>query len=98
MNRYIFDDLTKAYMNGLTSGLMQASLNLSTEMEKRERPCSRINCPLQYNENEEDFNSSNCQKVCQWYTPGFTIDDIIYLLENLLALAKQQKKERDGMK
>ena len=30
MNRYIFDDLTKAYMDGLTTGLMRASLGLST--------------------------------------------------------------------
>ena len=98
MNRYIFNDLTKAYMGGLTTGLMRAYLGVSTEMEKRERKCSRINCPLQYNENEKDFDSSNCQKVCQWYTPSFTIDDTIYLLENLLALAKQQKKEKDDRK
>lgn len=95
MNRYIFNDLTQAYMDGLTSGLMRASLQLSTEMEKRERKCSRVSCPLQRDLNSDNnFNDTECRKACQWYTPEFTIDDTIYLLENLLALAKQQKKER----
>ena len=99
MNRYIFDDLTQAYMNGLTTGLMRASLGLSTEMEKRERKCSRVSCPSQRDlNNDNDFDDTECRKTCQWYTPKFTIDDTIYLLENLLALAKQQKKERGDVK
>ena len=95
MNRYFFDDLTKAYMDGLTTGLMRAFLGLSTEMEKRERKCSRINCPMQRIENDTNFDDSKCRKACQWYSPEFTIDDTIYLLENLLTFTKQQKKERD---
>lgn len=97
MNRYIFDDLTQAYMDGLTSGLMRASLGLSTEMEKRERKCSRVSCPLQRDlNNDNNFDDTKCRTECQWYTPEFTIDDTIYLLENLLTLAKQ-KKERDNV-
>lgn len=98
MNRYIFNDLTQAYMNGLTTDLMRASLGLSTEMGKRERKCSRVSCPLQRDlNNNNNFDDTKCRKECQWYTPEFTIDDTIYVLENLLALAKQRKKERGGI-
>jgi len=88
------DKLSQAYLQGLSIGLTRAYLNLSTEKNKRK--CSRMNCPLQRNLNDDNFDDSECRKTCQWYTPEFTIDDTINLLEILLTLAKQQKKEKDN--
>ncbi len=84
----INNKLNQAYFNGLYTGLTKAHLNLS----EKERKCSRINCPMQRIENNTNFDDTKCRKECQWYTPEFTIDDTIDLLENLLAFAKQQKK------
>lgn len=84
--------LNQAYFQGLSSGLTQAHLNLL----KENRHCSRINCPMQRKENDNNFDDSKCKKTCQWYTPVFTIDDTINLLENLLTFAKNKKQQENG--
>ena len=86
--------LEKAYLNGLITGLINAHVNIASK-DKRDKKCSRENCILQRNLNDDNFDDSKCRNTCQYYTPTYTYndDDIINLLETLLNFIKQKKKD-----